>query len=411
MQYTQNNHKQQENDILPTQQSLKSGLFISIGKGVSFFASLLVVTILGNFVPRETAGTYHYIIAIIGIISITTLPGMNQALVRTVAQGNTGGVWYLMRKRLLFGMIGSCIAIALGIFYWLSDNTLLAISFFIVSPFIPLTDTFSNFAICFWQGKKQFTRSVITHMAYYIGIASLSIPILILSDNLWIILTGILTAQFLIGFILFTRIKKYTHGPIDHSALSLGNHLTVIQGLRIFTNNIDRIIVWHLLGPIMVAVYTFASTPILKIYQMIPIGTVALPHLSNHSLTRETKKYILKKMYRLFLITIPGSMLLIFSAPFIFRAIFPLYPESILYFQILASGIMLTPTVLLKSALVAFKKTKSLYIIEIIIPMLKILCMILGATFFGLIGLCIGIIIAAFIDMMLSSVLFSRLSV
>ena len=183
-------------------------------------------------------------------------------------------------------------------------------------------------------------------------------------------------------------------------------HLTVMQIFRIISANADRVIAWYLLGPIPTAIYTFAATPVIKAYQLLPIGAVSLPHLSTHEFTVETKRTVAKKSMLLFFITLPIVLCGIILAPFLYKLFFPHYPESVLYFQILIATLLFSPILLIDAALVAFHKTKTLYVTETVSPIVKIILMIIGGSISGLIGMTIGIFIATCFDFLLTLIMF-----
>jgi O-antigen/teichoic acid export membrane protein len=398
--------KNQHTDILPTKDAFSGGAYMIAGRGLAFLASLAVVTVMGTAIPRHIAGSYTFVMATLTILSIATLPGMNSALSRATAQGFEGSVRVMMRLRLLWGLIGSAGSIAIAGYYFIQGNTLLGYTFLVAAPFIPLTDTFSSITFAYWQGKKRFSNSALMTFSYYLTLAALSIPIFLLTDNLLIIVLGILTSQALAGFLVFQSVAKKIGDKPEPSSVTLGFHLTAMQALQIFAGNIDRVIVWLLLGPAMTAVYTFASLPIIKAWQLVPIGVVTIPHLSTHVFTRNVQRTIMKKTLRLLAITIPVTALVITIAPTVYHIVFPLYPDSVRYFQLLAVPLALSPVLLLKSSLTAFKKTRVLYVIEFASPTVKIVFMIIGGILSGLSGIAIGIIAASIIDFALAFGLF-----
>jgi O-antigen/teichoic acid export membrane protein len=377
-------------------QAMRDSFYIVTGKALSFLASFAVITIMGRFLPREIAGSYNYVMAVLAIVSIFTLPGMNNALTRAIGRGYDGSVDVMIKKRMHFGLLGSLVAIIAGILSYVYGNPTLALTFIIASLFVPLTDTFSNFAINFWQGKKRFDRSATVGAIYYIGLAILSIPIFILTKNIILIVTGVLVVQTIMGLLVYSNIKK-ENTKVDQESVKLGMHLTIMQAFNILAINIDKVIVWALLGPSMVAVYTFAATPVSKANQMSPIGIISLPHLSNLTFTENVKRDILKKMYWLFYISIPLTLIIIILAPFLYKIFFPLYPESAYIFQLLFISMVFSPTLILKSALVAFQKTKELYITDVGLPSFRIVLMLLLAIKFGILGLVAGVLISSFL--------------
>jgi len=385
----------------------RDSAYVVGGKALSFLASFAVITVMARFVPREVIGSYNYVIAALAIVSIATLPGMNEALTRAIGRGYDASVGYMLRQRLLFGMIGSVLAVVIGAVTWLSGNPELGFVFFIASPFVPLTDTLSNFAVSYWQGKKRFDRSALIGAIYYVGLAAVSIPVLILSQNLVVIVTSILSAQALMGFLVYQSIGKHSGEP-DADSAKLGVHLTAMQACGIFASNFDKILLWGLFGPATLAIYAFAATPVSKFYQMLPISILALPHLSAQTFTKETRNNILRNTALLFVLSIPGTAFVIWIAPTLYSVVFPLYPESIPYFQLLFLGAVLSPIAMLRSALVAFKQTKALYFLEVGIPLLRILLLAALALLFGIYGLIVGILLVSLVSAVITLILFLR---
>lgn len=377
----------QHPDVMPLKESARDALYVTLGRLVSFLASLAVVMVMAAHIPRDVVGSYNYLMATLSIISLFTLPGMNSALVRAVAQGHDGSVWPMLRMRLRWGTLGALAAALIGVGFLLSGNHTLGWAFVISAPFVPLTDTFSTFAMNYWQGKKRFGLSALVTSAYFIALALASIPILLFSDNLVIIVAGIACAHAIVGALTFETIRRHAIGPASSTSLSLGFHLTAMQILRTVSENLDRIFVWWLLGPIATAIHTFAATPVMKAFQLLPIGTITLPQLSAHAHTHEIKRTILRKMGLLFLIIVPMVALGIVGAPFAYGLVFPNYPESVVYFQIMFTCVIFAPVGLLRAALIAFQKTGALYMSEIGTHTVKFIALLGLGIPFGLLGI------------------------
>lgn len=374
-------------DALPLKESTSNMLYVTLGRSVSFLASLAVVMVMAAHVPRDVVGSYNFLMATLSIISLFTLPGMNTALVRAVAQGHEGSVWPMLRIRLRWGTLGAFATALIGGGFLLTGNYPLGWAFIISAPFVPFTDTFSTFAMNYWQGKKRFGFSALVTAAYFVALAFTSIPILLFSDNLVIIVAGIACAHVIVGALVFETIRRRTTGSESPDSLSLGFHLTAMQVLRTVSENLDRIFVWWLLGPIATAIHTFAATPVMKAFQLLPIGTITLPHLSAHLHTYELKRSILQKTGLLFLFTVPTAALGIAIAPFAYSIAFPNYPESVVYFQIMFTCIAFAPVGLLRAALLAFKKTRALYMSEIGTHTAKFVALLGLGIPFGLMGI------------------------
>jgi O-antigen/teichoic acid export membrane protein len=394
--------------IANTKKVVVDSSYIVSGRIISFLASFVAVTCLGLFVPREVVGSYNYIIAVLSIVSLSTLPGMNHALVRSVGGGMDGSVTPMMGQRLKYGVVGSFIALGVGLAYFAMGNILIGQAFLITAPFVPLTDTFSNFAQSFWQGKKRFDLSSLMSAIYYLGLALISIPFFIFSDNLLVIITGVMLAQTLMGILTYLSIKKENEEK-DIPSIKLGKHLSVMQIFNVVSINVDRVLVWYLFGPITVAIYSFAASPVAKAYQIIPFGIIALPHWSGKIFTKENKRLILKKTFLLFILTIPATILIILSAPLLFKLFFPKYPESIFYFQVLVGSLVFSPLLLIKAGMTAFNQTKELYISGAGGPIIKILLMVVMSLHFGMNGLVFAIFISSLFDFLITLFVFLKI--
>ena len=69
------------------------GFWLTVGQVVTTLSVLALGIVFANVLPKDVYGTYKYLLAIAGIFSLFTLPGMNVALIRAVARG-FGGSYY-----------------------------------------------------------------------------------------------------------------------------------------------------------------------------------------------------------------------------------------------------------------------------------------------------------------------------
>lgn len=374
-------------DAMPLKESTKNAVYVTAGRVVAFAASLTAVMVMAAHVPREVVGSYNYLMATLGILSLFTLPGMNSALVRAVAQGNDGSVWPMLKVRLRWGVLSALGTALIGAGFLFADNHQIGWAFIASSPFVPISGTFGSLATNFWQGKKRFGLSSIVTITYFTTIALASIPIFIFSDDLIFIAASVAFVNAAVSSILFLTIRRHATGTHSPESLSLGFHLTAMQVLRTVSENLDRIFVWWLLGPVATAIHAFAAAPVMKAFHLLPIGTVTLPHLSTHKHTDELKRSVLRKTFLLFLLITPLVVLGIMLAPFLFSLAFPNYPESVVYFQIMFTCVIFAPVGLLRSALTAFQKTRELYISEICTHGVKFVALFGLGIPFGLLGI------------------------
>ena len=114
----------------------KGGFWVTFGQSITSILSLALLVAFANLLPKETYGVYRYILALAGIFNIFTLTGMNRSVARAVAAGSEGVLRASVRYKLKWNLIMLTAFWVLGGYYLINDNSLFAISFFILGIFV-----------------------------------------------------------------------------------------------------------------------------------------------------------------------------------------------------------------------------------------------------------------------------------
>jgi len=372
----------------------KAGFWWIFGRIGIFSIAFLTMIAFAHWLPKETFGVYRYILSLTGILVIFSLPGMNTALIRAVSRGYEGMLSLCCKEKFKWGTIGSGICFLVSLWYFWHQNFILGLSFFIAAIFLPFLNSFDLF-IYFWQGKKRFDLQSKYLILLRFFNALILIPVIFFTDNLVLIVLAYFGAFTFFSAIFFKITSKVVKNQeTDRETFSFGKHLTLMGGAPIFSQHIDKIIIWQFLGPLPVAIYSFAQIPILRIHELIPIFPLALPKLSERNV-REIKKELFKKFLKLFLVSIPLALFFILIAPFLYRTFFPVYLESVPYFQALALTLILAPFSLLGTSLVAEMRKKELYLLHFTSPFLQIILFLILIPFYGIWGAIVASLIAS----------------
>jgi len=379
---------------------VKGTFWVGINKIFIFLFSFLLMLAFSRLVSKETFGSYQYILSILGIASIASLPGINISLMKSIAQDKEGTLKEILKTRIRWSTVGSLLIFCIAFWYLYKYNITLGIALLLTGIALPFFQSYDSFEF-FWNGKKNFKKSM-----SYVAISTIIptfilIITLIFFKNLIIIMIVFLLSNTIVKYILIKKtLKQTTNNEIDINAIKLGKSLTIMQGIEIAANYLDKIFIWIFLGPIPVAIYTFAQIPISKIQQLAPIQTLSLPKLSEQNIQKE-KPFIIKKFLKLFIIMIPITLLFITFIPILYKVFFPQYLETIPYVQILGSLIILMPFTYLSTAMIAESRGNELTTIQSIVFILRIILFLILIPIYGI----WGVIYATIITEILKSIL------
>lgn len=373
---------------------VKGGSWLTLEKAVTTLAGLGLAIAFANLIPEDTYGVYKYIISVAGIIGALTLSGMQTAVIQAVSKGNDGalrqGFWEIMKWNSL--MVVASLGGAL--YYFLHDNITLMIGLLLIGFFYPILSS-SAIYNSFLEGKKDFRRRSSYMMIREILQALTLIGVMLLTQNiLWILLVFFFINSIPILLLYFRTLKIYQPEVTnDEKLVTYSKHLSVINILSTVAKHIDKVLVFTFLGAGELAVYTFATLPVERMNDLKGIfKTLALPKFSNTDLTL-LQKTLPWKLVLFFVSLLVTTAIFIFTAPYIYKLVFPQYLESVRFAQIFALTLPLLPGILLTNVLIAHAKQKELYILNITTDAVKILLLLILLPTYGILGGIIALLI------------------
>lgn len=366
---------------------MHGGFWLTAAKGAAMATSLLVATAFANLIPPDVFGTYRFILAGAGIIGAVSLTGMASVIVQSVARGFEGSLMAGVRDYLRWSFLSVAVALGVASYYFIQGNQVLATGFLLVAFLNPALSAFSFFSQ-FLSGKKDFrAQALFDTIADLVPAACLIASIVFLTNPLGILLvyfcSGIVTNVVL--YVATLRLYK-PNNSTDPTALPFVKHLSFMGVLGKVGENLDKILVFHYLGAVQLAMYSFAQTPVaqLKLLADIPVR-VAIPKISERDYDT-LRSSLPRKTFLLVGAMFVAVLVYIAAAPILFRLLFPAYIDAVIYTQVLALSLIFTPSAMFSSALTAHMKTRELYISQAVLPLLKILMFILCLPLYGVWG-------------------------
>ena len=387
----------------------QGGGWLLSGQIIASLSSFLLVIAFANLIPKETFGTYKYILSLTSILLIPSLPGMNTAVNMASTRNLDGTLLLALKTKMRWGLLSSLASLLLSGYYFLNGNSSLAISFLVISAFLPFIDAFGIYGP-FLHGKKKFQISTKYEALVQIISTGFLIAVIFLTKNLFLIVLSYFLSWTLLRFIFFRiTIKRFVVSKDeDPKAIPYGKHLSLMKVINTIASYIDRLFVFHFLGAVPLAVYAFAIAMPEQIKGAFSLlDTLAFPKFIGRN-SEEIKASFKKKALRLFLLggVVIGAYIL--AAPFIFKTFFPRYEEAVFYSQLFALSMLNLALFPATTALRAKKNVKGLYISNFVTPIFKIITMLVFILWQGLLGLIIARIISRFFGSFLDTYLFFR---
>lgn len=299
---------------------VKNGFWMFLRLIINSSLMVVLYIVLSRFFSQEMFGQYQFILSIISIAYIFSIPGLNDSLLRSVARKCDGDYRFAVRKSFLGSSVGSIVLFLIGTYYFYSLNRSLGISLMISSIFLPFFYAPNTWA-WFLLGKHQFNvlaRFSIVQMTLN---TSCTIVVIFLARNNLILLTTTYLASytFFNCFFYYKSLRYIENNKKDAAFLKYGWFLTKIHFSGIIANNVDKIIVALLLGPTNLAIYTVMTLIVFRMKDLFKSTMVLFfPKMStlNESFLEITILHK-KKFYVLLAGLIGMSIVYYLSIPFV----------------------------------------------------------------------------------------------
>lgn len=324
---------------------IRNSFWTSLNQIISIILALLLSVFLARFLSKEVYGNYNFILSIISLLAIISMPGINISLTKAVSRGRDGTYVKSTALSFIWSILGIPILILAGLYYYFYyDQQAVGITFLLASIFFPFLYA-PNTWINFLSGKKRFDLS-----AKYNIIQTFSRTIAIIL----ILLLGVRTLVPIFTVFLFTNSFFNVYYYYKSKELMINKNeeknwkdhiyqLSFVEFTTLSYEYADKIIIGILLGPVQLAIYSIAAIVVSQIKgslnQLLKIYYPKIFEMENESIISNMKKHLPKFILLnvgiliLVIIFIPWLILLLFSEK---------YSDSIFYAQIYSITIPLS---------------------------------------------------------------------
>lgn len=374
--------------------------WLVFGKFIGAISALLLASAYARYLTQEEYGTYKYILSIFGILAVFTLQGMEDASQRSTARGNDAAFWDTLKVRFKFGTLTALSSIAVGAYYFLQGNNTLGLIFLFSGPFLIALNTVKHYNTLL-IGRQLFKQISINNTLIQIAITVTIIVTVVLTQDLFWLVAAFLGSSIAFGLIGFIHtIRHHKMNDVhDPQAMSYGKHMSLLGIVSIATNQATPFLLWHFLGPVQLAVYSFAlaaSSQFQSLFKLLTT-TMAFPKLSKLE-TKVLKSTLPKKIFIAHFFTIPTAILLALVIPFVYQILFPTYMDSVVYAQAMTLLLAFSPMRMYSTALMTHGSPRAIHSFSVTNSTLFLGSLVFFIPLLGIWGAVIANIVTQFLS-------------
>ncbi|MAZ30040.1 hypothetical protein CL655_02025 [bacterium] len=372
---------------------LRGGGWLFVAQGTVFLLSLALVWVFANVLDPEAYGQYRFMTAVLGILAISSLPGMSTAIVRAVARGTSGIIPAAIKTRVRWSLLGSTAAVVGAGYYAWQENLELASLFLLLAVALPFYQSFAV-AMHYHNGRTDYRQYTLVAIIRRGVVVATTILAIVISRDVFIILLTFLAATALSHYLLYRySIARFPLSEkTDTETIPYGKQLSLAGVITATGNQLDKVLLWYLATPAAVAVYAITvSLPREVASALGNIGILALPKMANRSIA-VLRANLLRKIGWYFALTIPTAVGFALIMPTVFAWFFPQYLSHVFLAQLASLLIALTPVTLLTQYVNATAHLRALYITQIVLPLTVLGLYALLIPLYGALGAVIALV-------------------
>lgn len=374
---------------------VSNSFWTTFGFVASSLSSVVLVYFFANYLDKETYGFYKYILSLSGFLRFLTLAGLDTAVTQATASGKTGILRYATKIQIKWNMIFLVASCVLSGYYLMHGNYTVGYSVIILGVTFSFSSALNTFG-SFLSGKKEFKRlslwGIFSNVAYTVAMI---LAIVFGKNNVMVLVSTYAFITLATTLILYAKtIRLYKLAPENKQDnkefLIYGAHLSFVYAIANVAQYIDKIVIFHFLGAIELAVYGLATAIPERIRGYTKsLNSIVLPKLAERTM-QNIDSVFLKRIFQTMAAGAVISILYALAAPYLYRIFLPQYLESVSYSQILSFCLIFAmPTAYIGSVFNSQKMVTSIYLSNSATNVIRIILFIILGSMWGIWGVII----------------------
>jgi len=300
----------------------------NLNQGVTTASALVLSIVFTRLGSKELYGQYLFVLAMFGLFSIISIPGVRTVIFRTTAQGYDGVYLKATKFSFLWSLLGIPLLVAAGVFFYLFKTKILGTTLIAFALFFPFVESLQNWML-YLKGGSEFRKlALYNFIKLLISLIAVTLSIVLTRNIIVILLVYFLVSGGFNILYHFQTLKSLRNDKLDEGWKKQSYALTIMGLSSIIFGRVDIVLIGALLPFGQVAVYGLVMKFADAFFQIIR-GTIeaVLPNLF------QSKKITIRNFY--------GYFLLSFFVPLILYPIVK-YPILIMYGQEFSQVIILS---------------------------------------------------------------------
>lgn len=362
---------------------VKGGFWLSLGQlGYVPLAFGLSVA-FANLVPPEVYGTYRFVLSLASIIGVFALTGIDAALPQAVARGYEGMLRKGFMTYLTWGWVMLSAAGVVAAYYVMHGNAVLGIGVLIAGATLPLFSGASLYGE-FLAGRREFRIAAFAGALQTAFTTAVMVTTMLVAPDPLTLIAAYFLSNACSSLALYAWVWRRYHpnGREDPESARFGYHVSVTNVIGVIADQLDKVLVFHLVGAAELAGYAFATAMPEYLRSLSKMfNSLAVPKFAVRD-AESMRESILRKTVLLVLALTALTVCYAIAAPYLFRLFYPHYLGSIPYSQVYALVILSGAATLPAAAINAQRDVHTQYVLSLSDNLLRI------ALLFGLAYLC-----------------------
>lgn len=376
---------------------------------VSHLTSIATTLALANLISPDVFGKYQYVQAVASLLVLASLPGIQVALARAVADGRDGALRVATTTRFRWALLGSAAGVSYGLGEVFRGEPSVGWSVIIVAVALPVSEPASLY-VSFLTGRRLFKMQAVYSAATQVVLVCATLAALWLAPSLlWLTVAMIASTVLVNGVGFITVVRRYvTNERSDVDLVSYGRSMTILQVVSVATLSLDRLLIYQMLGGEALAVFTMAMLFPRRFKGLLGlVGDLAFPKFVSRSAQAAASALPRKLMFEA-AVVLAVTALYAASVPWIFRVFFPQYVDSILLAQVVSLYTLIGLSYPVGTFLQAHRRVRELYALQLGVFGFKALTFVVLTPWLGLWGAVIATLVEMATNLLICAWLLRR---